>query len=62
MVFLRAKIHHFCEKRIVLPLFSEKAHIIYLIRKPLPVLEEAFFLWILEAADNAKGVQGRSVD
>ena len=30
MVFLWAKIHHFCEKRIVLPLFSEKAHIIYI--------------------------------
>ena len=28
MVFLLAKINHFCEKRIVLPLFSEMAHII----------------------------------
>jgi hypothetical protein len=43
MVFLRAKIHHFCEKRIVLPLFSEKEYIINIIKKPLPVLEEAFF-------------------
>ena len=30
------------------------------IRKPLPVLEEAFFLWILEAADDTEGgEQGR---
>ena len=33
---------------------------INIIRKPLPVLEEAFFLWILEAADDTeRGEQGR---